>query len=204
MKKKEQTYVLEIDGGDYVEVFDPKKYEFEKEYGYVHKGYVYIYKGKVKNNQPLEPGSVYLNEKGDPVWVDHSEETREDFNIKKLIPLSNDKIYEDIMESANFKDVDPILLEQSDDFFAPKINESDDVLKVLIKKVLQEKKVNIKAAKSEINSYDITNMKSALTKPNKMSFKYFTKWCETLEIDCHINVAFYDSEGNFMNFTEKI
>ena len=50
MKKKEQTYVLEIDGGDYVEVFDPKKYEFEKEYGYVHKGYVYIYKGKVKNN----------------------------------------------------------------------------------------------------------------------------------------------------------
>lgn len=201
--KKDKQMVIEIDG-DYIEVFDPDVFEFEKEFGYKHDGYVYIYKGKVKKHEILEPGCVYLDENKQPVWVAHSEDTIDLYDEKRCIPLNNDQIYEELLDKSKFKEIDPVLLESADDYFAPTINENDDILKVIIKKVLQEKKVSIKATKTEINAYDITNMKSALIKPNKMSFRYFIKWCETLDIKCSIMVWFQDAEGYTTNLSEDL
>lgn len=200
---KKKTMVIEINE-EYVEVFDPDEYEFKKEFGYLHEGYVYIYKGKVKKHEVLEPGCVYIDENKQPVWVAHSEDMLELYSEERCIPLSNDHIYEELLDKSKFKEVDPVLLESADDYFAPKICEGDDILKIIIKKVLEEKKVSIKATKNEINSYDITNMKSALVKPNKMSFRYFIKWCETLGIKCNITVSFEDAEGYDMTITEEL
>lgn len=201
--KKNKKLVIEIDG-EYTEVFDPDVYTFEKEFGYIHDGYVYIYKGKVKKQDILEPGCVYLDKDKNPVWVAHSEDVLDLYRADRCIQLSNDQIYEEILDKANFKEIDPVLLEQTDDFFAPPICEGDDILKIIVKTVLQNMKVSIKATKTEINSYDITNMKSALTKPNKMSFRYFLKWKELLGFDCDINIHFQDAEGYDMNITKTI
>lgn len=191
---KEKEMVIEIDG-EYTQVFDPELYELKKGFGYRHDGYIYIYRGKIKKQTVLEPGSVYLDENKNPVWVAHSEDTIDLYNEKRCIPLSNDQIYEELLDKSKFKEIDPILLENADDFFAPQILENDDVLKIGTKKVLQQKKIRIKATKNEINTYDITNMKSALTKPSRMSFRYFMKWMELLGVRCKLTLTFEDCEG---------
>ena len=140
--KKDNSMVLELDG-DYVEVFDPDKFTFEKEFGYIHDGYVYIYKGKAKKYDVLEPGCVYLDDNKQPVWIAHSDDVIDLYKADRCIPLSNDHIYEEILDKAKFKEIDPLLLEQTDDFFAPPILEGDDILKIIVKTVLSEKKVSI-------------------------------------------------------------
>jgi hypothetical protein len=189
MGKKNQS-LIQI-GEEFIEVF-PEGEKFEKGFGYIHGDYVYIYRGKSKKHDVLQPGSVYLD--GDkPLWVEPDDP--ESHSVSNVFTYNLDNIMKEI-EEGNLKEVDPALLEMSSSIFAPAIDPKDDILKKLVKEVLAMKKVSIKASKEYKNAYDITNLKSGLSKPANLTFKYFQKWVEILDLDVTINVKFKDSEGN--------
>ena len=69
------------------------------------------------------------------------------------------------------------------EIFAPKIRDTDDILKRIIKTVLQNMKLNIRTLRPKFNNdYDLNNLKSQLIKEGAMSSKYFVRWCEILDI----------------------
>ena len=190
MSKRSQN-LIQI-GDEFVEVF-PESEKFEKGFGYIHGDMVYIYRGKTKKQDVLKPGSVYINEKDEPVWVEPDDP--EAHSASNVFTYDLKHIMREI-EEGNLKEVDPALLELSSSVFAPAIDPKDDILKRIIKEVLAVKQVNIKASKEYKNAYDITNLKSGLSKPANLTFKYFTKWVEILDLDVTMVVKFTDPEGN--------
>jgi hypothetical protein len=177
-----------------VEVLPENSKSFEKGLGYLHNGYVYIYRGKRKPKKALLPASVYLDE-GKPIWVEAPDSEKEKYSIERVFPTDYESIYKEIGDANNLKEVDPSILESSEDFYAPAIEAGDDTLKKIVKTVLASKRINIKAKEDEKNSYYITNLKSGLNKTSPMSIRYFSKWCEILGMDCIISVKFNNADG---------
>ena len=145
---------------------------------------VYIYRGKLKKSDIKIPGSIY--KVGDKyIWTAH------DPAVENLYDVSNAKSIDtkDIVDALNkpglkIRDV-PVEISESLDgeIFAPKIRDSDDILKRIIKTVLQNMKLNIKSLRPKFNNdYDLNNLKSQLVKEGAMSSKYFVRWCEILDI----------------------
>lgn len=174
--------VLPIEDG-FVEVSQYKDgIDLVKGRGYVKDNLIYIYRGKNKKGEPMIPASLYMI-KGKPVFVAPSDDDIEKYALSKLIKF--DKQGLDSITKDDFNDIDPELVDlNTGEYFAPPIKESDDILKRLIKKVLQKRKINIRMLKSKfLCDYKMNNMKSALTKVDgNMSIKYFQEWCEVLGI----------------------
>lgn len=145
---------------------------------------VYIYRGKLKKTDIKIPGSIY-KVNNHYVWVEHEEDKRDIYDIRNAKSIDTD----DIVAALNSSDVKvkdiPIEISDSIDgeVFAPKIRDSDDILKRIIKTVLQNMKLNIKSLRPKFsNDYDLNNLKSQLVKEGAMSSKYFVRWCEILDI----------------------
>lgn len=88
-------------------------------------------------------------------------------------------------------DIDQDILESTDpEIFAPIIKDDDDILKKIIKNVLNELQVDIRRyRKCFENEYDLTNLKASLTKPGTMSIKYFNRWCEILGLQVRMIIS---------------
>jgi hypothetical protein len=181
-----------------VEVFNEGD-TWEKGMGYIHDGYVFIYRGKKKKSKALEPASVYLDENKNPIWIDAPEDIREEYSAERIIPLSKEGIYEEIQEKANLKEIDSRLIEESEDAFIVLDNKDDDVLKSVVKNMLRLKQVSINAKDTTdpATANMITNMKSNLKKDGaKVSINYFQKWLDLLEADGEVVVKFTDANGD--------
>ena len=194
---KNQDMMIEIDGV-LIQVFpfndDVKPH---KNFGYLKDGLVYIYRGKCKKDDSMLPASMYLINK-EFKFVEPAKNDRDKYSQSRISVISKENILNEIEEPDMFKKIDPKLLELNEtDIFAPKIGIDDDILKRAIKEVLMKKKINLRLFRDRFkNEYDITNMKSALTKSSNMSIKYFIKWCEILDLDVKIKLAFEDSNGD--------
>ena len=195
--------------GELTEVFDDIEKEKKpgKGFAYIHNGMVYVYKGKRKKKDPVEPASVYKN--GDEyLWVDPPEDDLDEYRVSRVFPLTLEGIYEETKDRARLKKIDPVMIEQSDNFFAPRIIPQDDALKVIIKKVLAELRCNIKPVgdnKDKSTWEMINNLKSNLTNPDtRMSILYFAKWCWVLGLDCNITVRAFDNEGKEFEVRENL
>ena len=170
--------------------------EYEKGYGYLHGDYVYIYRGRKSTleNAKLKPGSVYIfnNEK---IWIKPTEELAEIYHKSKIKIYDSAMIFQAIQENAR-KEEPPAVLETSQNAFIPTIYDDDDILKRIIKEVLVDKKIEIRASKKYRNNYDITNLKSGIQKMTPLSIKYFTKWIEILGLEVEITCKYTDNQGN--------
>lgn len=177
--------VLPVNDG-YVEVSQYKEgTDLVKGRAYVKDNIIYIYRGKMKKDE-LKPASIYNNE-GKHVFVKPSKREEELYSLDKIISLNKDIIKD--FNKDKFIEIDPEILELNDgEFFAPSIKPTDDILKKIIKRVLEERKINIRLLKDRFSTdYEMNNMKSALIKQQgSMSIKYFQKWCEILEIEISI------------------
>ena len=145
---------------------------------------VYVYRGKLKKTDIKIPGSIYKHGNSF-IWTPH------DPDVASLYDIRNAKSIDpkSIVEALNRKDIriKEIPVEVSDsidgEIFAPKIRDTDDILKRIIKTVLQNMKLNIKTLRPKFsNDYDLNNLKSQLVKEGAMSSKYFVRWCEILDI----------------------
>ena len=153
---------------------------------YVKDNIIYIYRGKMKKDEDLKPASIYNNE-GKHIFVKPSKREEELYSLDKIISLNKDIIKD--FNKDKFIEIDPEILELNDgEYFAPSIKPTDDILKKIIKRVLEERKINIRLLKDRFSTdYEMNNMKSALIKQQgSMSIKYFQKWCEILEIEISI------------------
>ena len=188
----------------YVQVFPMnEKTKPEKGFGYVHDGYVYIYRGKKKKT--LKPASFYKNDDGTYIWVKPSEDEKEIYSAERITPMSNPQIVEEIENKANLKEVDFKLIESADDAFLPTIHENDDPLKKMVKEILNHMRVEIKPNKIPELKNEISNMKSNLVKPSsKLSIAYFLKWIHVLNLDVTITAKFTNSDGEMDIISTKL
>ena len=144
---------------------------------------VYIYRGKLKKSDVKIPGSIYkVNDHF--VWIEHEPGVTA-YDIRNAKSIDTD-IYVDALNKDGVK-VKELPMDVSDsidgEIFAPKIRDTDDILKRIIKTVLQNMHLNIKSLKPKFNNdYDLNNLKSQLVKEGAMSSKYFVRWCEILDI----------------------
>lgn len=144
---------------------------------------VYIYRGKLKKTDVKIPGSIYkIGNRY--VWIEHEPGVTM-YDIRNAKSIDTD-IYVNALNKDGVK-IKELPMDVSDsidgEIFAPKIRDSDDILKRIIKTVLQNMKLNIKSLKSKFsNDYDLNNLKSQLVKEGAMSSKYFVRWCEILDI----------------------
>ena len=194
---------IEIDGVIY-EVLDPKVHGYKKGFAYERDGKDYIYGGKRKGKEPFLPGYFY-KVNGDFVYIEPEPAKKDLYISDRVIELSDSGIINAVNEDK-FKEVDPSIIESSEEYFAPDILDSDDMLKRIVKRVLAEKKLSFKSAKTRFkNEYDITNMKSALMKPSMMSMRYFNKWVELTDItSITVTANFKDAAGGTQSVTEVI
>ena len=167
------------------------------------KGYAYITKFKYKDKKIILPffgntlekrnkPGIYINGIGEnseliirrPLKSKDIKEYLED-NIYSLTPSTIENIIKtEGIKSA--KDME-IMLADSDDIFAPNINDDDNGLQELIKRVLKIKNINLKNYSSRFDSpSDLNNTKRALLCHGKMSFEKFIKWCTVLDLSFDI------------------
>ena len=194
---------IEING-DIYEVLNEKKHGFKKGFAYIKDGYVYIYKGKKKTGDGFKPGNIY-KVKGEIIFIKHDKSTRDLYSEERIVTFSDSDIIEAVNKSDDFKEINQESLEADGDYFAPVILPTDDILKIIIKRVLKEKKLSLKAVKGSFkHDYDITNMKSNLIKAGPLSQKYFLKWVELLGLDISYVIGFTDSTGDYQKIEQKL
>lgn len=194
---------LEVDGVIY-EILDNTVHKMKKGFCYIKDNYIYIYGGKIKNKNDLTPGYCYKYN-DNIIYINHNEKDKEKYSIDKIMCISNNKIIEKINKDDNFKEVDRTIIDNSDEYFAPEILSTDNILKVIVKKILKKKKINLKSIRDKFkNDYDISNMKGALLKAGPMSMMYFQKWIELLECKITITYEFEDYFGDKIKEKEII
>jgi len=144
---------------------------------------VYIYRGKLKKTDIKVPGSIY-KVNNHYVWIEHEPDKKPIYDIRRAKSIEPSAFIEKLRSGVKAKEVPNNLADSMDgEIFAPKIRDSDDVLKRIIKTVLQNMKLNIKSLRPKFsNDYDLNNLKSQLVKEGAMSSKYFVRWCEILDI----------------------
>lgn len=167
-----------------------KKLEIEK--AYIVNDFVYIYRGTISNPDNVCEGYLYTYDNKVIIGEIHTPEMMKMHSVNNIIELNLDNIFEDIKRNAdNFNTAEMIeAVNNNAELFIPTINPDDDFLKYLIKKVIIDKKINLKNYKDKFASQnDLNNMKSGLTHKTKMSVVYFMKWLEILGLQCKIELS---------------
>lgn len=175
-----------LDGFHEVELYDPEK-KLTKGYAYIMGDYVMVYHGKKEkfDKNELEPG-IYTNSLGEYEFIHPSNPTEKDlYHIDHIIELDVNRIFDEISKKQD-DFIDPADIEvinNNAEAFTPTFKEDDDFLKYIIKKVIYDKKVNLKNYRHKFpNQYALNNMKSVLNKKTKMTVTNFKAWCEILGI----------------------
>jgi hypothetical protein len=168
-----------------VELFIPTK-KLKKGFGYIRGNTVYVYRGKLEKTRGLDlQFGIYINKEGKYIFVEPSKEERRLFDISNIVELNLDKIFDEIESHAedfsNSEDIE--VINNNAEVFIPTIREDDDFLKFIVKKMIIDKKVNLKNYKDKFpNQWSLNNMKSGLTRDTKMTVTNFKIWCEILGV----------------------
>ena len=185
--------VIIIDDDYYtVDIFYEGK-SLKKNIAYIVDDYVYVYRGKVKSKDDITlPGIYKLN--GEYIFEEPKKKYKYKYSVDNINELSAESIFESIESSkTEFIDLEDIeVINNNSSSYKPMINEDDDFLKYIIKKAIIDKNINLKNYRSRFgNEYSLNNMKSALTKPTKMTVPNFLRWCEILWLKFEVKV--YDA-----------
>lgn len=169
-----------------VELFRKDK-KLKKGMGYIKDSLVYIYRGKMDKNKKsdLDPG-IYLTREGEYIFIEPSKEIKDKYSLDNVIELNIDKIFEEVekhhSDFINSEDIE--IINNNSEIYIPTIKEDDDFLKYIVKKIIIDKKINLKNYKDKFaNQYALNNMKSGLNKETKMTVPNFKVWCEILGVD---------------------
>ena len=171
------------------EFFEVRPYyegiKLKKNIAYIQDGsdIVKVYRGKYSDENMDEPG-LYKKD-GKIIEIVPKDYEYEQYSISRIRELNVDKIFEDIMEhEEDFVQPEDIeAINNNTEIYVPTIKDDDDFLKYLVKRIIIEKKINLKNYKGRFsNHYALTNMKSGLNRSTKMTVTNFKMWCEILGI----------------------
>lgn len=157
--------------------------------GYIFNGsdIVYVYRGKF-TKESKAPG-IYLKN-GKLHFIEPSD--RRVFSIFNIKEYSPERIFDEITKNMDsfISPEDIEIINNNSEKFIPTIKDSDDFLKVIIKKAIIDKKINLKNYKDSFkNQHMLTNLKSALGKSTKMTVTNFKIWCEALGLNWEIVIT---------------
>ena len=178
--------------------------KLKKNVAYIVGDYVYIYRGKYKSDDSYKPG-IYKKD-DEYIFVEPDKKRKDKFSIDNINELSPTSIFEQVENNVEdfvqLSDIETI--NNNSEIFTPMLKDDDDFLKHIVKKIILDKKINLKNYKSRFsNEYALNNMKSGLSKTTKMTVPNFMKWCEILGVDWEMTVT--DSgEDNLNPLSETI
>ena len=173
---------------------DPETIEsgyYVNEKGYVEEktGYIFIY---TSTGTPKYHGIPYMTiENGEVVkYSSTNEEIMNGFHLSKTRYMEPVQIVKETSDGeVLYSEKDLYALNSSSASFAPMINDDDDGLKKLIKKLIAAKGRNINTLKAQTTEkYTLPNIKAALMGPTKMSIKNFNTWNELLGTGYEIRI----------------
>ena len=158
--------------------------------GYTIGEYVYVYRGKKKDSKKL-PG-IYLNSKGERIFIEPKNNIeKEKYHIDNIIELDTEAIFRQ-MEKGDRENIDVDYIESVNinaETFIPIIKDDDDFLKVAVKKIIGEKKINPKNYKDKFpGQYSLNNIKSSLIRDTKMTVTNFKTWCEVMGVEWELTI----------------
>lgn len=178
-----QNRTFRVEGEFNSSKIDPdRKFINEKGYLDTKDNHAWIY----VNEKPRDPNQYpyFWIEDGKCIKSDPAPDIYDQFIINKLVNYNIDHIIEEASKSDNSElyDVEVINdLNASSEIFRPVIYVKDDFLKKSIKTVINTLNVSLSKYKYKMTQkYMISNMKSALLSPTKMSTMYFNAWAEML------------------------
>lgn len=161
--------------------------------------YVYPYRGKYVSSDKKKVG-MYSD--GDEfVFIKpFGQNTRNIYSISNIYKIDIDSIHDIINDEGVIETDTDIIMGETDSMFSPLIMEDDNPLQVLIKKALQDKKIDLKHYKNRFSdSSKMSNCKSALFNHGKMSFEKFVTWADVLDLDMEIIINDKKNSANPMN-----
>lgn len=154
--------------------------DLNSDYAYIENGYYYLLRGKypLYKDEIIEPG-IYDN--NDSIELIHpSGDDISKYDVKNsIVNTSKEKIIEVL------KTKDKIFISAPDSAkpFAPNINENDDILKRLIKKVLEEKNIDLDLYKQRFTDKNtLLNFKQTIKGNSKLSMLLFERGCNVLNL----------------------
>lgn len=149
----------------------------------IHDDHVWIY----ADEKPRDPNQYpyFWIEDNAYIKSDPAPEIYDLFKKNKFVNYDTERIIETINKSDNNDPIynDEIIndLNASSEIFQPVIYTKDDFLKKSIKTIINDLGISLSKYKYKMTQkYMISNMKSALLSPTKMSTMYFNAWAEML------------------------
>jgi hypothetical protein len=126
-------------------------------------------------------------------WIENNEYVKSEptadiykqFRLNKFVSYSTERILQSVAESDNSEPlyIDEVIndFSASSEIFHPVLYTKDDFLKKITKTVINDLNISLAKYKYKMTQkYMISNMKSALLSPTKMSTMYFNAWAEML------------------------
>lgn len=166
--------------------------KLKKGLGYIKGSIVYIYRGKMEKFKKSElVAGIYLDRNDNYVFVEPTRDEAIKYSIDNISELDIDKIFNEVGENEDdfVQPEDIEIINNNSEVYIPTIKDDDDFLKYIVKKVIIDKKINLKNYKDKFTSqYDLNNMKSGLNKDTKMTVPNFKKWCEALGITWEMRI----------------
>lgn len=173
--------------------------KLKKNMAYIRGDYVYVYYGKIPSNEVPEKPGIY-KQNNDYVFIEPDKSQRNIYSVDNVYELNPSAIF-DMIESNKAEFIQPEDIEvinNNSEIYTPTIKSSDDFLKYIVKKMIIDKKINLRNYKGRFNNeYALNNMKSGLNKTTKMTVTNFIKWAEVLGVDWELSV--WDNRTDTIN-----
>lgn len=176
-----------------------KNSKLKKGFGYLHDGMVYVYRGKPVEFQPNQTGIFKI--KGEYKFRGDEVDSKGIYDVEDIMELEPEAIYENLEEEPDdFVRTDELeTVSNAREIYVPVIKESDDFLKTGIKKVIADKKINLKKKYRTLynESNDLSNMASTLKGKTKMTTPKFLDWANILDVSWELRI--YDNGKDKLN-----
>lgn len=157
--------------------------KLNKDTAYMLGEYVYVYRGKVDKIKDKMKAGIYLYEGKHHFVEPKSEHDKQEYHISRITDLDISTIMTKVSKNhekfVSQEDIEYV--NNNSDILKVVINDSDDFLKVAIKKAINDKGISLSNYKNKQDSqWGLLNLKGALIKGTKMTVVRFNDWAEIL------------------------
>lgn len=192
MVYNDKSVIVRNDGIYKIDILTDDMTEFDDNIAYIKDGYYYLYRGSANPDNLIgkKPG-IYRNTKDsktnpiiiiDPDTQEEKNEYSALLNVVNLHPVS-------IIDQAQNKEEILIAIPECTKIFQPPISETDDILKLVMKKVLMKKNIDLDKYKDRFNNKNsLFNFKQVLRGDGQLSRKIFDRGIEALNLEYIIMV----------------
>lgn len=168
-----------------------------KAYIFPDQNHIYVYSGNGETRIRDNVSRVYDTKDG-LLFIG---KTNRNYSVDKMYSCTLDDVKKETIPGKQLYDERALAaMNAATDKFVPVINESDDFLKKIVKTAILKKNIDIKILEPRMpKRYALTNLKTALIGPTKMTVTNFMIWCDLLHLDFDMLIYDHDKEVCPMN-----